>query len=267
MAFLYRILNYLKRNFRRDVICFKLNTSYYPFQHQRNVQKIINLNGKNFTVVDFLSYIWQYKEIFIDRIYEIPGQPNKKVIIDCGANIGLASYFFASSYPDAEIHSIEADPQIFEFLKKNMNSLCQNVNIKFINKAVWKDDTSEISFQASGSDAGKVVSTNNGSIKVPTLSIANYIQNFQSIDLLKIDIEGAEREVFPNLAPVLRKFKFLFLEYHAWEGEKEFLSEILSILEKSGFKYNLEPIGARKNLFLSAPGNHQLNIFAVNQTK
>ncbi len=182
MTFFLKILNYIKKKFNRDFIWFKLNTSYYPFKHQRNVRKSVKLHGKKITVVDYLSYVWQYKEIFIDKIYEIPHHPKRKVIIDCGANIGIASYFFANKYPDAEIHCIEADPQIFEVLKQNMNSLYPNIKIEFINKAIWKDDSTEISFQSTGSDAGRILNSPTGTIKVPTVSIANYIQKFETID-------------------------------------------------------------------------------------
>jgi FkbM family methyltransferase len=263
MQFLNRIKKYLIRNLRRDVLFFKFYTRYYPFQHRRNIQKYIRLYGDKFKVVDFLSFVWQFKEIFIDRIYEIPQSTEKEVIIDCGANVGLATYFFAKTYPKAEIFSYEADPQIFEVLKENIQSKFPDRKISLINKAIWKDDNSTIAFHSAGSDAGKIVMEDSNSVttKVPTISLEKILTDLNSVDLLKIDIEGAEREVFSSITPQLTKIKFLFLEYHCWENEKPFLSEILNILEKNNFDYTLESIGNKNNIFLCRNKSQQKLFF------
>jgi hypothetical protein len=83
---------------------------------------------------------------------------------------------------------------------------------------------------------------------------------------LKIDIEGAEREVFFTLVPVLGKVQNLFLEYHCWKDETSFLSKILMSLEENYFDYTIEPIGEQKGLFMKKQDNsvgQQYNIYAT----
>lgn len=267
MIFFRKILNYLKRNLDCDKIWFKYNVSFHPFERKRNIRQVVNLNQYRFVVVDYMSYVWQYKEIFIDQIYKIPRPNNKPVIIDCGANIGLATYYFAKNYKNANIHVFEADPQIFTVLDENLKRLENYSNLTLINKAAWKDDNSTIRFNSSGDDSGKIVSdSGDKTIEVPTISLANYLRQFEFINLLKIDIEGAERHVFPSIEDILYKVEHLFLEYHCWEGEEQFLSKILEILEKHHFIYSIQSIGNRKSVFEidRSKFSQQYNIFAKN---
>lgn len=64
-----------------------------------------------------------YKEIFEDRIYMPPGTdelPERPVIVDVGANIGMFTIFAAHTWPQARIYAFEPAPDVFEVL-------CQNV--------------------------------------------------------------------------------------------------------------------------------------------
>ena len=119
-----------------------------------------------------------------------------KTVVDCGANIGLATRYLKHLFPQAQIIAIEPDGENFELLRKNIDHLdgCQAVQA-----AVWpvdgsveleRDGLRHSAFRTKGSSPGK------GSIEA--VSIPRIMERFglDRIGLLKIDIEGAEMELF-----------------------------------------------------------------------
>jgi tRNA G46 methylase TrmB len=61
-----------------------------------------------------------YEQVFIDKEYDFLVKKQPKVIVDAGANIGLASIYFANKYPDAKIIAIEPEQSNFELFKENV---------------------------------------------------------------------------------------------------------------------------------------------------
>ena len=100
--------------------------------------------------------------------------------------------------------------------------------------------------------------------KVETETLGNYLQS--KIDLLKIDIEGAEISVLQECADLLCNVKSLFVEYHCNRNEPIELSCLFSILEKAGFRLYMEPGTKVLNPFVQRHFYNEmeilLNIFA-----
>src|SRR5258707_8425113 len=61
-----------------------------------------------------------YSEIFARQSYEFVSTRMNPVILDCGANIGMATLYFKWLYPQAQITSFEPDPVTFQVLKRNI---------------------------------------------------------------------------------------------------------------------------------------------------
>lgn len=59
------------------------------------------------------------EQVFIDCEYEMTHSLHPKVILDCGANIGLGTVYFKNQFPDAKIISVEPEESNFELLMKN----------------------------------------------------------------------------------------------------------------------------------------------------
>ncbi len=196
----------------------------------------IPFKGKRLRVPDPVSCYYAYKEIFGVGIYEFATYKEKPRIIDCGANIGLSVIFFKTLHPMANIIAIEADPSIFDYLKKNLGELgCDDVSL--IQKAVAATN-GEVTFFTEGADAGRLGISINGvekSIKVQCTTIDELIMD-QEVDFLKIDIEGAETDVILG-SKNLHLVKNLFVEYHSFQSSHQRLHEILAKLSGSGFRY------------------------------
>ena len=205
-----------------------------------------------------------YKEIFNSEIYKFKNQNSCPVILDCGANIGLSTLYFSLQYPNSTIHAFEPDSSVFELLQRNIqdNHL---TNVILYNQAVWTQET-ELSFSNKGTEASQIDVTGQSTTKVKAIKLCTFLNQFEKIDFLKMDIEGAEFEVIKDCASQLNKIQNIFLEYHGTIKETEKLTTLLNIVKQSGFKVYIKM--AADNLTTpfvqqstGTPFDVQLNIF------
>jgi FkbM family methyltransferase len=205
----------------------------------RHAEKEITYHGFKIRMTDYLSVAYQLKEIFGEERLKFPftGDP---LIYDCGANIGISILYFKSVFPGATIHAFEPDPAVFDCLRSNVeHNQLQKIILE--KKAVWIHDLG-IDFGLEGADGGSVFFPGNRS-KVESVRLADLLAREKNIDLLKLDIEGAEMEVLRDCQDHLFKIKFLFIEYHSWRKQEQELDELLAILRKNNFRYTIHSIG------------------------
>jgi FkbM family methyltransferase len=222
--------------------------------------------GKNSIYTpDTLSFIWQYKEIFADESYKFAPKTKDILIYDCGANIGVSCLYFSLNYPYSKIKAFEADPNIAKILADNLNS--NNIkNVEIIEKAVWNANDG-INISLDGSDGASIYSSENV-VKVPSVRLKELIEQETKIDLLKMDIEGAEFDVIVDCQNSFTNVENFFIEVHTFINAPQRLSEIFRILEKNNFRYFVKPVNDRPAPFINKKNKSnpqmdlQLNIFA-----
>ena len=185
-----------------------------------------------------------FHQIFIRKEldFEIPNNP--KVIVDCGANIGLSTLYLKRKYKESKIISIEPEESNFNMLSINTR---QYKDVDILQNAVWFKNTllqlvdggeGHASFKTFENRSGylkkeitnqpislftdlnniqvtfentSLVTTDRmvvsfGEITYPskfifhTVSISEIVRKFNlnSIDLIKLDIEGSEFEIFKH---------------------------------------------------------------------
>lgn len=175
-----------------------------------------------------------YKELFVQEIYRFTAKNDRPIILDCGANIGLSCIYFKSIYPNAIVHAYEPDSKLFQVLKQNIE-INKFTNVNLHQAAIWIEDT-HLSFDNKGSEASHIDLSGKSSNSVQAYSLAAILNGFDHIDLLKMDIEGAEFEVIQTCATHLHKIENLFLEYHGKVNETHKLITLLDIVKTAGFK-------------------------------
>lgn len=156
------------------------------------------------------EYVFQ--QVYQDREYDIDF-PLPRTIVDAGANIGLAAVLFASRFPQAQIVAIEPDAQNFRVLQRNASPY---PNIRCVHAGVWHRDARlkrvpddakpwAYRFQETSQPGG-----------VPSISLDRVAAMFSDgrIDLAKIDIEGAEANVFCPEANWLKQVTTVLVETH-----------------------------------------------------
>lgn len=171
-----------------------------------------------------------------------------RVIVDAGANIGMATVFFANRHPNATIYAIEPAADNYEVLCKNIEKYPHVVPIccglmGTVGKGRILDEGSTLGYQVelNGADSNGVICT--------TVDAICQQYNISHIDLLKIDIEGAEKEVFSSAEKWLPKVGSIAMELH--ERYAQDCNRIVFDAIKPYFRY--EWIGG-ENFFFSNEG-------------
>ncbi len=157
-------------------------------------------------------------EIFMRMAYALPLERPLRVIVDAGANIGLTSLYYANQYPDARILALEPASANFSQLCKNVTAYPQ---ITPIRAALW-DRLDQIAivnplarhgtFQIWGGNDPEAVVLEH----TPTMTVVDLLSTngLTMIDLLKIDIEGAEVEVFAAPSAWINMVSVIVIELH-----------------------------------------------------
>ena len=157
-----------------------------------------------------------FRSIFVNKELDLPFEINPKFIIDAGAYTGLSTLYFSHKYPKAKIIAIEPEESNFETLKTNSN---QFQNIKPINSALWsKESYLKIIDNRLGNWAFSVKEVGkNSEYDLSGITINDILNetSFNTIDILKLDIEGAEKEIFTNNHHLwLDKVQVIIIELH-----------------------------------------------------
>lgn len=181
-----------------------------------------------------------FYEVFIKNEYEsdLVKLENDDIVVDLGANIGMFTLFAAQKAK--HVYAVEPLPESYSNLKRNVESLN---NVTTIDKAVFSKGT-EIEFnknEISGASSIFNKRENYEKLIVQTISFENFIKqyNIDRINYLKVDIEGAEFDLFENIneSYLENNIDKIFMEVHIMNSFN--LDSILNKIDKY-FHYNIE---------------------------
>ncbi|MES2729054.1 MAG: FkbM family methyltransferase [Pseudomonadota bacterium] len=171
-----------------------------------------------------LRYIFRWRDYYmvnevLDQAEYAPAKDLLKgskspFILDLGSNIGTFSLYFFHHFPQARIHAYEASAATYAVLNQNKDMNPQ-LDWHIFHAAAWKEDGA-ISFENKAFSGGSFVSPN-GKETVPALSLTTILASVPAdsqVDLLKIDIEGAEEATLIGRDQELSRIKTLVIELH-----------------------------------------------------
>ncbi len=198
------------------------NATAYIFQRLYKRKKLLSAQFKNKSLQIFLRndrYDTQiFTQIFMRDELNVLFSKNPELIIDGGANIGLATLYFKNKYPNAKIIAVEPELSNFELLKKNTEPY---KNIACLNNGIWsKNCFLEIIDEGNGNASfitKELSEHNNTHTTINSITIDEIMErfHFDKIDLLKLDVEGSEREIFKsNYEKWLQKTQNIIVEMH-----------------------------------------------------
>ena len=158
------------------------------------------------------------REIFVEGEYEILDTLLKGVdaplVLDLGANIGGFALLAFRCWPKAKVVSVEAAPDTFEILERNRR-LNENLDWRVVQAGLWKSD-GELVLDRRNISIGHRVAEGKEGERIRSLTLSNLLGEvgWQDIDLIKMDIEGAEAEVVPTVPEVLARTSVVIIEVH-----------------------------------------------------
>ena len=179
---------------------------------------------------------------------------SQPVVFDVGAYIGDTIEQFKSSFPESYIHAFEPFDESFSVLKnrfqktdklffnnvavKNHSSLNANM---YITQNKGSSSLLEPTKDANEFWEGNPLSTQK-EVKVETTTIDNYCQkhNIETIDILKIDVQGSELKVLQGASLMLqkRRVKLIFTEISIapnYKGQSE-IDQVIKFLRENKYK-------------------------------
>jgi FkbM family methyltransferase len=174
---------------------------------------------------------WEvFWQVFVDDEYRQPSQPHAQqlqryyesilaqsctpAIIDCGANIGLASIWYATQFPKAIIVAVEPQADNFALLTKNA---ARFDNIHCINAGI-SDQRGRLDMANDGDEPWTWTTSHNetGSIDATTIDdCLATVKDAMSL-VVKVDIEGFETELFRSNTSWTQKTPLIVAETHDW---------------------------------------------------
>lgn len=158
------------------------------------------------------------REVLLDGEYDfvepLLADKNRPVVLDLGANIGCFALRVLAFRPDAKILSVEAARDTYEVLSEN-RELYGSRDWLIHHAGVWKSDGTIVLDRRGPSTSHRVADSDKGE-RIPAVSMFTLVRNYDlpRIDVLKMDIEGAEAEVVPNMGDVIRLTDVAVIELH-----------------------------------------------------
>jgi FkbM family methyltransferase len=170
------------------------------------------------TIRPHTTDLWTVMETFERQVYlPLCSMPDAKVIVDLGANIGDSAVYFAQKYPQAKIIAVECDESNYQLLLTNVKPYTNVIPVK---AAIWGEKKKLSLACGQGKNEPHVSDTATGGPLdfVDGITMDEVISEYQldRIDILKIDIEGAEKSLFEQDCSWLAKVHTMGIEFHDW---------------------------------------------------
>jgi FkbM family methyltransferase len=174
-------------------------------------------------------------------------------VVDLGAHIGLFSLFVLRSFPSAIIHSVEASRDTYDILR--LNSTINERPAWHVHwAAMWSQD-GEVPFvddQKASTGHHVALSGSPAPARVPALSLATLLRERvgSDVDLLKVDIEGAEEAVLCEEPALLQSVEAVTAELHPDRCDQQRVLRLFR--EAYDYVYTVKGRGSSKPLVIAA---------------
>jgi FkbM family methyltransferase len=184
---------------------------------------------------------YTFQEIVEEQVYRGLANriPRCRTAIDLGANIGLASLYLDFLYPGVRLVAVEPSPDNFPLLEENLHRLVAAGRCQILQAAVWSEsrrleaDTIKAPERYNGFSVRECVSPEGGSIRGMTMPQILDASGFERVDLLKVDIEGAEVQLFQGDVGWLNRVGAIAIEFH---GDSRRQSRFGDLMQQFGFR-------------------------------
>lgn len=215
------------RRIYRKVVCRKLRT-----QAVFDCGGCTHMLGYGMRIryINQRIWIYQFDDIFVRDVYGVRKLPERAVVVDCGANIGMFAAYVMWRRPEASVLSIEPDPLNAQCCADNVGVFKPRVRLV---QAALGSSRGLATLSGEASDAFRTnVNRSGGSVPVLALDDLEVCGN---VDLLKIDVEGSEVQVLEGGVGLLPHVERVVIECHLYHGETDRTERMMELLRVSGF--------------------------------
>jgi FkbM family methyltransferase len=199
-----------------------------------------NLLGPTLEVLNAPDFVEKKRLLFDQGLYRFIAEEERPRILDCGAGIGLSVCYFKRLYPESNITAFEPDPHAHAILTRNCEAWGAK-DVRLIPKAVWNGETT-LPFARADRSPGRILESAVGeeALQVQTCRLRDFLT--EKVDLLRLNIEGAEVDVLLDCCDLLGQVQRLIVEYHSISERPQRFDTLISILTKAGFRLSFRTI-------------------------
>lgn len=199
------------------------------------------------------------------------------IVIDAGANIGFYSLLIAQGLQTGRVYSFEPVPKNFKILQHNISPSIKEKNIFLMNKGLWhQKETLQFSLESDMED--NLGTFTAGSVKeameqyqCEVTTLDDFCKDFQRLDLIKMDIEGAELSALMGGQKTIDRLKPQFLIEINVKASQRFgyePNQIAEFLKKLGYQfYQVGDVAERSRWINDFSHIQQANVFALNEKR
>ncbi|MCM2313764.1 MAG: FkbM family methyltransferase [Thermoanaerobaculia bacterium] len=191
-------------------------------------------------------------QLLVRRLDDFLPDNDRPTILDCGANIGLGTLNYKRQFPNARIIAFEPDPMFAPLLRRNLERNGAG-DVEVVEAAAWiRNGTAD--WYSEGIDGSKIVeggATSGDVVSVRTVDLGEYLA--EPVDLLKLDIEGAEYQLIGHLADRLAQVRNVLVECHLNQTTLVPFGQLLAVLAAAGFQVSVNSFGAWRDLIRQTP--------------
>lgn len=189
---------------------------------------------------------WQlYREIFVSECYSPPVPLGERPrILDLGANIGMASLYFLTRWPQASLTAFEPNPRAFTLLTRNLSPAAFPAAEIQVEASALSTAEGTVEFTVPVENPTAVYASisqraaggqTTERVTVPTVDARRLFA--APVDLVKLDIEGHEYPVLEHSLPAADTVRSVIIEFHEIRAHGERCRELLTrLLGEQGYE-------------------------------
>ena len=209
----------ISKKFFKKAIIYRYMLAFYP-EAFGNIKNSMHLVFKYPLEIEvFITfYIFGLKQYNIKNIFEVK---NDAVVFDIGAFKGDTAYFFSKKCSNkARIYAFEPDENNYKILLKIKDKY--KLNNVIASNILFSNLETEINFLS--------MDLNRPDIKMKSTTIDKFVEenNIEKIDYIKMDVEGAEKNILEGSIKTIKKFK-PSLAIAIYHGGKLFMEDFYNI--------------------------------------
>lgn len=189
---------------------------------------------------------WSVKEALIDRFYSRYSAPIQKdwTVVDIGAAVGEFTVEVALACPQGRVYALEPNPGSVNILRQNIR-VNQLNNVEVLCLGLWEKSgevalslTNDEPLQAQSMEEEAAQQLDNRQSSIPVITLEELLREHLpgAVDLIKLDCEGAEYEIFYSTrAELFQNIFRIIMEYHDLDAETKNHEALQRYLEGVGY--------------------------------
>jgi FkbM family methyltransferase len=205
----------------------------------RQIDAVRFRDGSTWRLLDVRPGFAVLREVYLERIYDARFHIDPRgTILDLGANVGMFTVLAAKKLvPHGRVVAVEPNPDVAAVLRRNLeeNGIA---NVDLIEAAAYTSDGEARLELASHSSGASIWRKEQGGkiVMVSTVKVSRVVEDLGSVELLKVDIEGAEWPIFFDSDPKMWKsIKRIAMEFHLDSANGRTTADLSAHLSHMGY--------------------------------